>query len=334
MKIVAVTGASGYLGRKLLGLLQAHPRVAEIVSVDRAVLPEDLLPAAKNRFYRMDIRDPGLSEVFTGHNVDTIIHLAFIVDPIRDIRAMHSINVGGTKNVLAAAEKCGARHLVIASSTSAFGAFPDNPARLAEDSPPRRHPAFSYASDKYAVEQLVARFRERCPEITLAVVRPCIIYGPGVDNYLARFVWNWPFLVQIGRDRPEMQFVHEDDVAALFMAVVERKAGGFFHAVGEGLITTEEIARAAGKKVVSLPAWLAYPLTGILYRLRFPLVEAPAGMLDFIRYRWVASDQKTRDQLGFAPRHTSAAVIEELLKRKRKSSRIRDRKAAAGTGPD
>ncbi len=319
MRTAALTGAAGYLGRKLLPLLDREKTVNKIICIDLKEPPLGLL-SSKTEFYRLDIRDPQMSHLFNSSKVDTIIHLAFVLDPIRNREEMHSINTEGTANILEAATKCGARHLIVASSTSAFGAFPDNPPWLDENAEPREHAGYAYAADKYAVEKILLDFSAGNERIKVAVVRPCIVYGPGVNNYLSRFILNWPFLLQVGAERPVMQFVHENDVARAFMLIFKREASGYYHIVGEGVISTAEIAELAGIKILALPPWLAYPLVNLLYFLHFPGVEAPAAMLDYIRYRWTASDQKTRSGLGFKPLLSSKEVVEELLSRKKKQA--------------
>ncbi len=312
MKNVAITGAAGFLGKKILDRLQEYSGIDTIVATDIKELP-DKYYSDRIKFYRLDIRDKRLGELFREHNVDTVIHLAFILDPIRQLDEMRSVNLEGSKNVLDSVRFCGANHLVVASSTSAFGAFPDNPEWLTEETPVREHPTFNYAADKYAVEQILNDFIVENPRIKTAIIRPCIVYGPNVDNYISRMMRNWPFLVRVGRDCPPMQFVHEDDVAELFLLVLEREEEGIFHCVGEGVVTMYDIAAKAGKKVIPLPVWLAYPFTALLYFLRIPLVEAPAPFLDFLRYRWTASDLETRRKTGFKPRYSSEKVVEILF---------------------
>ncbi len=316
MKTVALTGAAGYLGQKILKRLSLDNSVKKVVAIDTKQII-----ATESRgnlfFYKQDVRSPEVIELFKELEVDTIIHLAFIVDPIRDMKSMHSINIEGTTNILKAAAECRVKQVIIASSTSAFGAFPDNSPMLDEKTPLREHCGYVYAKDKYKVEGLVKEFASEHRQVKVALVRPCIIYGPGVDNYLSRFILNWPFLLQIGSHRPLMQFVHEDDVTEVFMKIFDRETEGVFHAVGEGLISTTEIAALAGIRVLALPSWLAYPLINLLYFLHFPGVEAPAAMLDFIRYRWTASDQISREKLDHKPIYSSIEVIQNLVKGKR-----------------
>ena len=52
---------------------------------------------------------------------------------------MYDIDVNGTQNVLEAASAAGVEHLLVASSTTAYGAFPDNPVPLTGGAPGARH---------------------------------------------------------------------------------------------------------------------------------------------------------------------------------------------------
>ncbi|MDI6832213.1 MAG: hypothetical protein QME88_12910, partial [Actinomycetota bacterium] len=76
---------------------------------------------------------------------------------------------------------------------------------------------------------------------------------------------------------------------------------------------SEEIARMAGKPVIPVPAKVAYPVIDLLWKLHAPLIEGPSGMLDFIRYRWTASDELTREALGLGPRMHSRDVVRLML---------------------
>lgn len=312
MKIVALTGAAGYMGQKLLKQLSRENTVEKIVAIDQKEIKQEAL-ADKISFYRLDIRDPDILKLFSDLKVETIIHMAFVLNPLRDREKMRSINIKGTLNILKAGAECKAKHIIIASSTSAFGAYPNNKAMFNEKDPLREHKGYAYAEDKYAVELAVKEFACRYKDIKVALVRPCIIYGPGVDNYLSRFLLNWPFLLQIGPNRPLMQFIHEDDAIEVFMKIINRQAEGIFHAIGEGLISTTEIASLAGIRILALPSWLAYPLINLLYFLHIPGVEAPAAMLDFIRYSWAVSDKGTREMLDHKPLYSSKEVIQVLI---------------------
>lgn len=310
MSVVAITGCSGYIGTRLMRFLELEDKVSRIVGID---LRKPYAWAEKLDFHRLDVRDPGLERLFRERSVSRVIHLSFVVDPIRDARMMHDVNVLGTANVLASSVACGSRHFILASSTTAFGAFPDNPQWLTEESIPRKQHNYPYASDKYEVEKMVEAFSKRHPDLKTAVVRPCIVYGPNVQNYLSRFILRLPFLPSVDGARPQMQFVHEDDVSEVFIRVLEKEAEGYFHSVGEGTLGVERIAELARKKLINLPARLLYAAMDAAWKLHLPLVEGPSGMLDFLRYRWTASDNLTRRKLGLRKARSSEEVLRLML---------------------
>src|SRR5665811_2216711 len=129
MSVVAMTGCSGYIGSHLLRFMDESADVERIVGVD---VNECRYSTPKMEFHKLDVRDPSITDLFIRNGVDTVVHLAFIVNPLHDDALMHDIDVNGARNVLSATSACGAGHLVLASSSSAFGALPDNPEWLTE----------------------------------------------------------------------------------------------------------------------------------------------------------------------------------------------------------
>lgn len=101
---VAITGISGYLGQRLTNKLEASDRIERIVGID---VVDFQYPSPKVKHCRTDIRDPKLKNVFDENEVDVVVHLAFIMNPIPDPARQRDINVNGSKNVLRAAEVSG-----------------------------------------------------------------------------------------------------------------------------------------------------------------------------------------------------------------------------------
>ncbi len=73
---VAVTGAAGYVGQRLMARLRSDPDVEQIVGMDIRP-PETLLPPNAT-FLQMDIRDPALGDILRHYRVESLIHTAFI----------------------------------------------------------------------------------------------------------------------------------------------------------------------------------------------------------------------------------------------------------------
>ena len=313
MKNILITGSSGYLGVQLIKRLAASDDVDRIVGVD--IRP----PAARGEkltFCRADIRDPGLARIMADYQIDTVVHLAFVVQPIRSIKQMHDIDCNGTQNVLAAAAEAGADHFVATSSTLAYGAHPDNPERLHEDHPLRGNRGFPYGYYKAETDRLMQDFAERRDAMKVAILRPCTVFGPGVDNYISRMLF-LPVTVAVAGGDPPVQFIHEADFVDGCLAAMSQKAAGAFNLAGDGTVTVGEIAQILNTRLIRLPAKIIYPALEALWRLHAPRIEVNSGYLDYIRYPFVADNQKAKDELGFYPRYDSRQTVEETVKKGR-----------------
>jgi UDP-glucose 4-epimerase len=303
MGTVAITGAGGYIGQRLIEHLEKQEGCTRILGTDRR---PPSVRSAKLSFLKADIRDPSLAEFWRGQGVDALVHLAFIVDPLHDEKAMHDINVNGTLNVLRICEELRVPHVIVASSGTAYGAWPDNPVPLTEDHPIRVFPpTMSYAHHKGLNETHFADFQKRHPKVVFNIVRPSIVYGPNVDNYLSRFLKAMPVVPLADGNDPPMQLVHEDDVARLFTLLIEKRIPGAFNVAGQGTMRLSEVAGMVGKKTVRVPRRVMAPLAGLLWRLHL-VVEAPPGLVDFMAYPWVLDLTRARDLLGFEPEYSTA----------------------------
>jgi len=267
-------------------------------------------------FHRLDVRDPALADRLKGRDVASLLHFAFVLDPLYDEREMHDIDVGGTKNVLRAVVEAKVPHLLATSSTTAYGALPDNPSRLREEDPVRAAPAFAYAHDKRLMDDLLQAFAREHPEVKVCTIRPCIVLGPNVANYIAFNLLTQPVTTLLDGQNPELQFIHEDDLVRLVATCLEKRAAGIYNAVGEGTLTSRDLARLAGKRTLRVPYRAAWGLVWALHRVRALDFAMPPGILDFFRNPWVASGDKARRDLGFVPDHSSRACFEILLARK------------------
>ena len=94
VSIVAVTGVAGYLGRRVLDLLEADDGVQRVIGIDSE---EPIAGSPKLEFHLLDVRDARVGKIFVG--VDCVVHLAFQHDPIRDEERMRSINRGRSRSL-------------------------------------------------------------------------------------------------------------------------------------------------------------------------------------------------------------------------------------------
>jgi len=306
-----ITGGSGYIGSRLIEILGARDDTEAIVNVD--VRPP-AKPQPKATFARGDVRDSGsIRNHLEGGSIDALIHLAFILNPIRDEARMYEIDVNGTEAVLRAATEAGTQHALVASSTTAYGAFPDNPKPIAEDWPVRGQPDFSYARHKAEADRLCQLWALEHPDRTMTIVRPCIVFGPHVDNYISRSWKNSAFMPVLDGVEAEYQLVHEDDLVSAVVGLLDAGAGGAFNVAGDGTLTWKESAEMIGLKTRVMSMKATRRMYSVAWALHAPRLETPPGNLNFLRYPWVASNEKLKSEIGWEPSADTREVFIETM---------------------
>jgi UDP-glucose 4-epimerase len=306
-----ITGGSGYIGSRLVHMLAAREDTEKIVIAD--VVPPRGGYQPKTEFERVDVRDRGaVHSALQRANPDVLVHLAFILNPSHDEGLMYDVDVNGTHNVLEAAAEAGIGQVLVTTSAVAYGAFPDNPDPITEDHPVRGVARFSYARDKTESDRIVQLWALQHPAVITTIVRPCIVYGPHVDNYLVRLWSKAPMIVDTGNIDSHTQFVHEDDVVEAISRLLLERHAGQFNLAADGLMTRRECAELLDTRVIRLPVWLYRALAKVYWRLR--LSEAPAGGIDFEIYPWIVSNEKLKQTLDWTPRYTSRETFEIAMR--------------------
>ncbi|MET0627648.1 MAG: NAD-dependent epimerase/dehydratase family protein [Acidimicrobiia bacterium] len=305
MPAIAVTGASGLVGQRLLPLLAADASVERVVALD---VREPQSRSAKITFHRVDIAGTDLRPVLAG--VDVVVHLAGVVDPIPDEGLMTRVNVEGTRRVLAAAAEVGVRKIVRVSSATVYGAWPNNPLPLREDAPLRPNGAFSPAVQGAEVERLLAEWRADHDGVVVTTLRSAAVVGPGAERLPARILLGRPPLRVRGASMP-VQVVHVDDLASALALVAIDDLPGVYNVAADGWLDADA-ARALlpGTRV---PAFPQESLERALHRTwELGIGDVPAGVVPYLMQPCVIGNDKLREA-GWTPRHTNADAIAEAL---------------------
>jgi UDP-glucose 4-epimerase len=308
----AITGGSGYIGTRLTEILAPREETEKIVNLD---VRAPASPRPKTEFVKGDVRDFAATRaLLEREQPEALIHLAFLLNPIHDEARMYDIDVNGTEAVLRAASAAGVGQVLVTSSATAYGAFPDNPVPITEDWPVRGAPDFSYARHKTEADRLCQLWAAAHPNRVMTIVRPCIVFGPNVDNYISRSWKNASFFPIIDGVDQEFQLVHEDDVVSALIGLLDAKAGGAFNLAGEGTLTWRESAELVGAKTREMKMKTLKRIYGLAWKLHAPRVEAPAGNADFIRYPWIVSTEKLRSEIGWEPTKDTREIFLETMR--------------------
>jgi UDP-glucose 4-epimerase len=305
-KAVAITGASGYIGSRLLRRLEDEEGIRKLVAID---IHSPTEPIHNMAAYRMDVAEP-IDSALLAHRVTTLVHLAFITQPGRNRREVNSIrqtNLDTLQSVLESCVRAGVNHVVYLSSYTVYGAHPDNPIPITDSAPLRPLPDFAYGYDKYLSEQILQEFQEQHPDIAVTILRSCVVLGPSANNYVAKAFFR-PWLLGVWNHNPPMQFVYEDDLARVLTIVVQQRLAGVFNVAGDGVVFYREMAEMMGSRLVVLPAFLAVSLTQLTWNLRIQ-VDSPGTGMALVKYPIVLSTGKLHEVTGYRFWHTSLETL-------------------------
>lgn len=309
---VLVTGAAGYLGSQLVASLvrSSDParRPGVVVATDVREVPAESR-ASGAVYAACDVRSPDLATLLREHAIDTVVHLAAIVTPgpKSNREFEYSVDVLGTKNVLEACVATGVGRIVVTSSGAAYGYHADNPAWISEDQPLRGNPEFAYSDHKRIVEEMLAEYRARHPELAQVVLRVGTILGETTANQITA-LFEKPRLIAVQGSPSPFVFVWDQDVVGAIEHAVFGGPPGIYNVAGDGALTVEEIAARLGKRCVVLPAWLLRGALAVLKALG--VSQYGPEQVSFLRYRPVLANRRLKEVFGYVPRKSSAEAFE------------------------
>jgi nucleoside-diphosphate-sugar epimerase len=245
--IVAVTGATGFIGRHLTTYLV--DRGVEVRAVVRPGSPH--VAACGTRVVVAPLDASALAAAFGG--ADAVVHLAGIVSTVRR-QAFVDVNVEGTRAVAAAARRVSARLVHVSSLAAAGPASPAAPRR--EDDAP--DPLTPYGHSKLAGERVV----QSMDGLAWVILRPGAVYGPGDRALLPLFrCARRGMLPLVGRRDAAYTFVHVSDVVRAIDAALRTPGAGDVVFVGHprpvtALEVLQTIRMAVNRRaaVVRIPA--------------------------------------------------------------------------------
>jgi UDP-glucose 4-epimerase len=302
---IAVTGASGLVGQRLLPRLAEDERVTRLIGLD----VRDPRRRVRNfEFQRVDIGRAELKPLLEGAEV--LVHLATVVDPIPDETLMARVNVEGTRRALDAAAAVGVRKVIRVSSAAVYGAWPNNPVPLTEDAALRPNPGFAPAVHAAEVERLIGEWREEHPAVTVTTLRSAPVLGAGAERLPSRLLLGRPPLRVRGAG-PPVQVVHVDDMVSALQLAVANDLPGTYNVAADGWLGPDDVRALLPRSFV--PALPAELLERILHRLwASGLGDVPPSVLPYLVNPWVIANDRLR-AAGWRPVHSNEDAIVEGL---------------------
>lgn len=302
---IAVTGANGFVGREVLR--QASEAGHTVVPLVRNAcgLPGEIVTGY---LHQSSLSASDLA------GCEAVIHLAARThvmndtadDPMGEYRRT---NVDGTKTILELAIAAGVSRFVFMSSIKAIGERSRPGAPLEPDAAPQ--PEDTYGKSKLEAERLV---RKQCEaaSISWVILRPPLVYGPGVKANFERLV-DWirrgvplPF----GSIENRRSLVDVQNLAdATLLAATHPDAPGKAFMVADVTLSTPDLARKIGT-AVKRPARLISVPTALLR-----LAGAIAGKREMIERLCGTLEldvTRTMTVLGWRPRRSFESSLSEI----------------------
>lgn len=295
---IGVTGANGLVGRALCTHL--HGQGHSVVALSRH--NPNLVGVSWQRVGDIDGQTHWASALAGLHAVVHCAGHAHQMGPKAnpDPDTYFRVNTDGTAALARAAHTAGVRRLVFVSSVKALGEATPMDAPWHAHSEP--HPMDAYGRSKWAAEQALANWRD---DIEVVIVRPPLVYGPGVGANFARLMRavqrGWPLpLGGIDNRRAMVGLGNLTNLLALCVAHPFAPGQTFMVSDGQDLSTPDwarAIGHAAGRpaRLLAVPPALlrwAGALTG--------RSEAIRRLTDSL----CLDIGHTQATLGWAPPHT------------------------------
>ncbi|SLK11468.1 NAD-dependent epimerase/dehydratase family protein [Arthrobacter sp. P2b] len=324
---IAITGASGNAGtallRNLQGQLAKKPGSLQLTGISRRLPDTSREPYAGVEWHTLDIGvdsdRPLLESALAG--VDAVVHLAWQIQPNRDLEQLYRTNVNGTRRVLEAARTAGVKQIVCASSVGAYSKAPKD-RRVDESWPAGGMAGSHYSRHKAEQEEILDRFAEAEPGIAVARLRPGLIFQSEAGSEIGRYFLGrviprlLPGKLRVpllpAPDNLIFQAVHADDVAEAYWRAIDQRASGAFNIAAEPVLTPHELARIVGaRRILPVPMGLLHAVVDIAWRLR--LQPTDSGWVDMAAGAPIMDTSRARRILGWEAKTSSVDAVKEVL---------------------
>jgi UDP-glucose 4-epimerase len=306
---VVVTGGAGFIGANFCRRLARDTDHAVVVVDDLSTGSKENLRGLDVELAEGTILDAALLDAVLA-DADAVVHLAARTSVPRSIEqpvATHAVNATGTLEVLEAARRAGNPHVILASSSSVYGANPALPRR--EDQAVM--PMSPYAASKVAAESYALAY-QRTHELPVLTFRFFNVFGPlqpaghayaaVVPAFFAAALAGKPLEIH-GDGRQSRDFTFVDTVTALLVDALARRVTApepvnlalgvrttilelvdLMEGVVDHPLRVEHVAPRAGDV-----RWSESDPTRV--RALFPEIQAPA-LVDALRvtYEWFRSE--------------------------------------------
>jgi UDP-glucose 4-epimerase len=292
-RVVLITGIAGGLAR-MVGA-ELNDRGYQIVGVDYRRPDRNLGYEAV--VYQANYNKTRIADIFRRHKPSIVLHLGRVGNLKERMGKRFDLNVIGSGKLMDLCLEHAARRLVVLSTFHIYGAHPHNHTPIYEDEPLRAGPQFPQIADAIQLDNLALTWIWRYPEVKTALLRPCNVVGPRIQNAMSRFLRQRVIPTMIGFN-PMVQFLHEEDLVSAIVAAAVSEEAGVFNVAGRSPVPWKEAIGWTSARKLPVPTTVA---SLYLSAVRALASAVPAYMVNFFKYPCVISDAKFRQTFGWEP---------------------------------
>lgn len=308
---IMITGGSGFIGSRLVDELSYNDehRVIVFDKVDNGINSDILIKG--------DIRDQDAIKR-SCQNIDIIYHLAAEhADNISPISLYEDVNIGGAKNVVAAAKANEIKNIIFTSSVAIYGLDQDRP-----DETMTPNPFNEYGRTKYEAEKIFLQWAKEDPLNSLTIIRPAVVFGEGnkgnVYNMMRQIRSGRFVIIGDGHNKKSMGYV--GNLSILLTSLINVKPGiEIYNFAGRPDLSSKEIVSIVAdemgykKKIPNAPKWFGL-LVGFIYDI-FSKVTGKKYAISLIRIKKFISDTTVNTEHLYNSRFIEKYSLEEGLRR-------------------
>ena len=306
MMKIALIGGSGFVGTRLIDLLNQNPEKYQCKNLD-------LQPS---HFFNSittigDVRNKEELKAFL-HDVDLVILLAAQHrDDVTPVSLYYDTNVTGMRNTLEAMEYNGVKRIIFFSSVAVYGINKVNPNENSQIDPFNH-----YGKSKWEAEKFLQEWHKKHEEWNIDIIRPTVIFGErnrgNVYNLLKQISSGKFLMVGKGENFKSMAYV--GNVVAFVKYLIDNVTKGYnvFNYIDKPDKNMNELIETVGtvlkKKIPSthFPYWL-----GMMGGYGFDLIAKLTGKkltISSVRVKKFCAttqfDSKKAHSSGFKPPFT------------------------------
>jgi UDP-glucose 4-epimerase len=297
IKTILIIGIAGGLAQSLCKRLHAAYPQAQIIGVDSRPLEPSTLPNVTYQTIRYSRGN--FENLFRESAFDLVYHLGRVshTNLINQLSVAErlDLNIIGTSRILDLCLKHEIKKIIILSTFHVYGALPDNPAFLNEETFLRASIAYPELRDVVEMDQLASSWMwKHQNHIQTLVLRPCNILGPQIKNTFSRYLLN-PWTPTPMDFNPMFQFIHESDMAHALQKCAAVVPTGIYNIAPYEIISLKEARKTLGVPGVQTPLFILSHLAEVYKRFN---PDIPNYLLDYLKYSCLIDTHAIRSFLG------------------------------------